>query len=171
MHEKSPSKLQGRKTTPALIERFKRASSFVWTCAVAWQCKLDFRPVPWKKCFHFSPSPKLLLIHVFFWKWTLIQLILLVLTDQLSIHKWQGSQITENGQSGRMERPSPRSIYTDYKNTSVLWCKYQLLSCVWLFATPWTVCSPPGSSVHEILQPRILELVAISFSIYDVRVC
>ena len=25
-------------------------------------------------------------------------------------------------------------------------------------------CSPPGSSVHEILQVRILEWVAISFS-------
>ena len=25
-------------------------------------------------------------------------------------------------------------------------------------------CSPPGSSVHGILQPRILEWVAISFS-------
>ena len=25
-------------------------------------------------------------------------------------------------------------------------------------------CSPPGSSVHEILQARILEWVAISFS-------
>ena len=25
-------------------------------------------------------------------------------------------------------------------------------------------CSPPGSSVHGILQPRILERVAISFS-------
>ena len=23
--------------------------------------------------------------------------------------------------------------------------------------TPWTVCSPPGSSVHRILQARILE--------------
>ena len=31
-------------------------------------------------------------------------------------------------------------------------------------ATPWTVCSPPGSSVHEILQARILEWVAIPFS-------
>ena len=30
--------------------------------------------------------------------------------------------------------------------------------------TPWTVCSPPGSSVHGILQARILEWVAISFS-------
>ena len=40
----------------------------------------------------------------------------------------------------------------------------QSLSCVWLFATPWTVCSLPGSSVHGIFQP-ILEGVAIfSFS-------
>ena len=37
-----------------------------------------------------------------------------------------------------------------------------LLSCfslVWLFD-----CSPPGSSVHGILQARILEWIAISFS-------
>ena len=27
-------------------------------------------------------------------------------------------------------------------------------------------CSPPGSSVHEILQAKILEWVAISFSIH-----
>ncbi|KAB0344553.1 hypothetical protein FD754_021479 [Muntiacus muntjak] len=33
-----------------------------------------------------------------------------------------------------------------------------------LFATPWTVCSPPGSSVHGILQTRILEWIAISSS-------
>ena len=32
----------------------------------------------------------------------------------------------------------------------------QLLIYVLLFATPWTV-SPPGSSVHGILQARILE--------------
>ena len=30
--------------------------------------------------------------------------------------------------------------------------------------TPWTPCSPPGSSVHGILQAGILEWVAISFS-------
>ena len=65
----------------------------------------------------------------------------------------------------------------------------QSLSCVWLFVTPWTAacqaslrkeetevaqsfptlcnpvdCSLPGSSVHGILQARILEWVAISFS-------
>ena len=30
-------------------------------------------------------------------------------------------------------------------------------------------CSPPGSSVHGILQARILEWIAISFSIVKVR--
>ena len=39
----------------------------------------------------------------------------------------------------------------------------QSLSCIWLFATPWTV-STPGSLVHVIFQERILEWVAISFS-------
>ena len=40
------------------------------------------------------------------------------------------------------------------------------LSHVWLFVNLWTVCSLPGSSVHEteILQARTLEWVAISFS-------
>ena len=37
------------------------------------------------------------------------------------------------------------------------------LSPVQLFVTPWTV-APPGSSVHRILQTRILEWVAISSS-------
>ena len=32
---------------------------------------------------------------------------------------------------------------------------------VWLSATPWTICSSPVSSVHGILQARILEWVAI----------
>ena len=41
--------------------------------------------------------------------------------------------------------------------------KVKLYSCVRLFATPWTV-APQGSSVHGILQARILEWVAISFS-------
>ena len=38
-----------------------------------------------------------------------------------------------------------------------------MLSCVWLFATPWG-CSPQGFSVHGISQARILEWVAISYS-------
>ena len=46
------------------------------------------------------------------------------------------------------------------------WCSVCMLSCfncVWLFVTP-TDCGPPGSSVHGILQVRILEWVAISCS-------
>ena len=39
----------------------------------------------------------------------------------------------------------------------------QLLSRVWLFCNPMD-CRPPGSSVHVIFQPRILEWVTISFS-------
>ena len=42
-------------------------------------------------------------------------------------------------------------------------CVCELFSCVQLFVTPWTV-NPPGSSVHGILQARILEWVAIPFS-------
>ena len=41
--------------------------------------------------------------------------------------------------------------------------KVKSLSHVQLFASPWTV-APPGSSVHGILQARIVEWVAISFS-------
>ena len=40
----------------------------------------------------------------------------------------------------------------------------KLLSYVWLFETPMDYCSPPGSSLHGILQARILKWVAISFS-------
>ena len=40
----------------------------------------------------------------------------------------------------------------------------QSFSRVRLFATLWTIYSPPGSSVHGICQPRILEWVAVSSS-------
>ena len=57
-------------------------------------------------------------------------------------------------------------------NSSIVWhCVYtpllggvvQFLSHVWLFCEP-TNCSLPGSSVHGILQARILEWVGISYS-------
>ena len=38
------------------------------------------------------------------------------------------------------------------------------LSCVWLFVNLWTDYSPPSSSVHGILQARILEWIATSSS-------
>ena len=40
----------------------------------------------------------------------------------------------------------------------------QLLNCVQLFVTPWTICSLPESSVHGISQARILEKIGMSFS-------
>ena len=43
-------------------------------------------------------------------------------------------------------------------------CVWKSLSHVQLFATPGTVYSLPGSSVHGILQARILEWVAVPFS-------
>ena len=42
--------------------------------------------------------------------------------------------------------------------------KSETVSHVRVFATPWSVCSPPGSSVHGILLERILEWFAIPFS-------
>ena len=71
-----------------------------------------------------------------------------------------------------------------------LWASYRIVQAAWEWATMWrdelslldflcgdglvtkscltlwdpVDCSPPGSSVHGILQARILELVAISFS-------
>ena len=41
--------------------------------------------------------------------------------------------------------------------------KCYLLSCVWVFVDP-VDCSLPGSSVHGVLQTRILEWVVIPFS-------
>ena len=43
--------------------------------------------------------------------------------------------------------------------------KVKSLGRVWLFATPWTDYSSPGSSVHGIFQARVLEWVAIAFSV------
>ena len=47
--------------------------------------------------------------------------------------------------------------------TSVQFSSFQLLSRVWLFVTPRTVAHQ-GSSVHGILQARIPEWTAVSFS-------
>ena len=44
----------------------------------------------------------------------------------------------------------------------VVYVIVQSLSCIWLCDS--TDCSPPGFSVHEIFQARILEWVAIPFS-------
>ena len=58
-------------------------------------------------------------------------------------------------------RGGPRVWFgTHWSNVKV---KVMPLSPVWLFEDPLD-CSPPGTSIHEILQARILHWVAISFS-------
>ena len=54
------------------------------------------------------------------------------------------------------------SLVVTVKSGSVV-CFFFLLNPIGLFATPWTVCSPPGSSIHEISQARIRECIATSF--------
>ena len=53
--------------------------------------------------------------------------------------------------------PHPHTHRHTHTHTHVHACC--VLSCIRLFATPWTVAK--GSSVHGILQARILEWVAI----------
>ena len=54
-------------------------------------------------------------------------------------------------------------LQTGLKVSPWLFVVAQLLSRVWLFCDPMD-CNPRGSSVHEILQARILAWVAICFS-------
>ena len=44
------------------------------------------------------------------------------------------------------------------------WCCCSVTKLVWLCATPWTEQRLPGSSIHRILQARILERVAMPSS-------
>ena len=53
-------------------------------------------------------------------------------------------------------------LYFGAQNRETFWSACTLSSCLTLCNS--MDCSPPGSSVHGILQPRILEWVAISFS-------
>ena len=64
----------------------------------------------------------------------------------------------------QMTHPSPGCYLSFWP--CVCLCVF-MFSRVPLFAMLWTVCSPPGSSVHGISQTRILEWVAISSSLPD----
>ena len=57
------------------------------------------------------------------------------------------------------------SVGLTYESTVLFWLEWKLL-VTQSHITLWDLmdCSPPGSSVHGILQARILELVAILFS-------
>ena len=69
-------------------------------------------------------------------------------------------------------KPSPMGIVFLFTHTSLI---TKILMICALLVVVWSIkvmsdscdpmdCSPPGSSVHEILQATILEWVAISFS-------
>ena len=64
------------------------------------------------------------------------------------------------------ERPqiSHESLGIPIQAERAVYTTRQSLSGVGLFATPWTVCSPAGSSAHGILQVRTLQWVATSSS-------
>ena len=57
--------------------------------------------------------------------------------------------------------PSPSIKYEVSEGSEV-----KSLSCVQLFATPWTACNLPVSSVHWIFQARVLEWVAIIYFLH-----
>ena len=53
------------------------------------------------------------------------------------------------------------SKFPSHPGCHITACVLSHFSCVWLFATPWTVGLPGRVSVHRILQARILEWVAM----------
>ena len=57
--------------------------------------------------------------------------------------------------------PFPWMLFLDFLMAAAAVKSLQLCPTL---CDPWTACSPPGSSVRGILQARILEWVAISFS-------
>ena len=86
-----------------------------------------------------------------------------------AIYPFEPSTTSKNNVGIELEiaistKQSPLSVWTPWElkvqTQSVV---VESLSCIWLFCDPMD-CSPPGSSVHEILQARILEWIAISFS-------
>ena len=64
---------------------------------------------------------------------------------------------------GKEALPSTGNRTIGVYKTGIHACMLSRFSRVWLFATP-TDCSPPGFSVHGILQTRKLEWVSISSS-------
>ena len=66
-------------------------------------------------------------------------------------------------------RSSCLSVFAQYSCKTIIHNKFYLVVVVLVFQSCPTLCnsmdcSPPGSSVHGILQARILEWVAIPFS-------
>ena len=107
-----------------------------------------------------SPSPKPPL--------TSLQSQLLSL-PVLQIHKWDYTA----GPLLYLSSLVQHSVFETHLCCAIIISLYLLIAVLCLclsfsrvrpFVTPWTVCSPPGFSVHEISQARILQWVAIPFS-------
>ena len=90
---------------------------------------------------------------MFSWSW-----------NQLSSSERQGGvmwkEVGQDGRKSQMLGLDPLGPWWASKNLSR--AVVQLLSNVWLFATPWA-CSPPHSSVLGTFPATMLEWVAISF--------
>ena len=68
---------------------------------------------------------------------------------------------------GHKTIPASTSLLVSSDFTALSWCLYSVRLCrslshVWL--CDLVVCNPPASSVHGILQARVIEWVAIPFS-------
>ena len=79
-------------------------------------------------------------------------------------HKKSTHKNTDKGLPTMEEESRTGILPFAFRHLYILWVvHFQLLTPVGLFCDPMN-CSPPGSSVHGILQARTLEWVAISFS-------
>ena len=84
----------------------------------------------------------------------------------MTIHSWTTQTIPE---TVYLQTSPPHTRALCFKGTKNTWALLDAM-CMWLVAQKYLSlcdvldCSPPGSSVHGILQPRILESVAIPFS-------
>ena len=86
-------------------------------------------------------------------------------------HHQKNLQIINAGEGVEKRKPTCTvgGNVNSYSHYGEQYIVVQSLSCVRLVVTPLD-CSLPGSSVHGILQARILEWVAISFSSFLRRV-
>ena len=86
--------------------------------------------------------------------------------------EWSNKGDQLNGNTGKkreekedrgMRSSKQQSYFGSPRSHQGWWWWFSTKSCP-TFAAPWTVYSLPGSSVHGILQARIQEWAAISFS-------
>ena len=88
------------------------------------------------------------------------------IADSMTIHSWTTQTIPE---TVYLQTSLPHTRALCFKGTKNTWALLDAM-CMWLVAQKYLSlcdvldCSPPGSTVHGILQARILESVANPFS-------